>query len=301
MSHPTQLDRTARLADGRTLAYADLGDPRGPAVLYFHGSPGSRLEGQLLAPAATSHGLRLIAVDRPGFGRSDPKRDRALLDWPGDIEQLADALSLERFAVVGASGGGPYAAACAYRLHARLFAAAIVCGVAPFAQTAATARSEPGPEAILPPGVRRLLAVIRRAPWLPAVAVLPVILAMRHRPDRALRHMKRFMPEPDRLALDRPEVAAIFRESLPEALRQGPRSAHTELMIYARPWGFDLADIPIEVHVFQGELDRSVPVQMARSIAARIPRSRAVYFADEGHFSIGINRAGEILGALRPA
>jgi ketosteroid isomerase-like protein len=90
------------------------------------GLPGSRIEGRLGDEAATATGVRLIAIDRPGMGLSDFQLRRALVDWPDDVAQVAWALELDRFSVLGISGGGPYAAACAWKLAARLTGAGIV-------------------------------------------------------------------------------------------------------------------------------------------------------------------------------
>src|SRR5687768_5099415 len=108
-------DRTISLRDGRSLAYAEWGDPSGAPVVLLHGSPSSRLfrpdEGE-----TASAGVRLITVDRPGYGGSDFDPERTLLGWVDDLTQLVDALELERFVLVGHSSGGPYALACATRL-----------------------------------------------------------------------------------------------------------------------------------------------------------------------------------------
>src|SRR4051794_20731127 len=123
--------RQLRLSDGRRLAYCEYGSPAGKPVLYFHGWPGSRLEAKLADPVAKKFNAKIIAIDRPGFGMSDFKPNRTLLDWPLDVCELADALGLDRFAVVGVSGGGPYALACARRIPERLTSVAVICGVGP--------------------------------------------------------------------------------------------------------------------------------------------------------------------------
>src|SRR6185312_3853086 len=110
---PAETEHRVRLADGRTLACLELGDPSGPPVLYFHGYPGSRLEARVAAAAARRLGLRLLAVDRPGFGQSTFQTGRSIGAWAADVAALADRLALGRFSIVGVSGGGPYALACA--------------------------------------------------------------------------------------------------------------------------------------------------------------------------------------------
>ena len=126
-------NRTAtilRLDDGREIAFAEIGDQNGTPVFAFHGTPGSQLLFRPLDDAARRLGVRLIAPDRPGYGRSDYVPQRRLLDWPRDVCAIADFLGLEKFGVFGVSGGGPHAAVCAHQLAARLLGAAIVCGIA---------------------------------------------------------------------------------------------------------------------------------------------------------------------------
>lgn len=130
----TSTEQVIRLADGRKLGYAEYGDPAGKPLMYFHGLPGSRLEAKLTEPTASRVKARVIGVDRPGYGLSDFKPQRALADWPNDVSELANALGLDRFAVLGVSGGGPYALACARKIPARLSAVGVVGGLGPVYQ-----------------------------------------------------------------------------------------------------------------------------------------------------------------------
>ena len=119
------------LQDSRYLSYAEYGSRSGCPVFYFHGLPGSRLQRPPEIPPALRHKIRLVTIDRPGMGFSTFKPGRRLLDWPSDVEELADALGIGRFAVIGVSGGGPYAAACAYGIPGRLNAVAWKTGCSP--------------------------------------------------------------------------------------------------------------------------------------------------------------------------
>src|SRR5512136_1888696 len=118
---------TITLHDGRTLAYAEYGDPHGKPVFFFHGSPGSRLFTPPDEVTKHQH-VRLICTDRPGYGASTFQLGRRLLDWPQDINDLAEALRIKKFYIVGHSGGGPYTLACAYALPDRILAAATLSG-----------------------------------------------------------------------------------------------------------------------------------------------------------------------------
>src|SRR5579864_6634487 len=123
--------QTVDVGMGRRIAFQTFGDPRGRPVFFFHGSPASRLEGEFLDAPATAHHIRLIAVDRPGMGRSDSQPGRRLLDWPSDINALAGELGLNQFFVMGFSTGALYVYACAKAMADRLDGAVIVSGTGP--------------------------------------------------------------------------------------------------------------------------------------------------------------------------
>ncbi len=131
MYEDKKLNQTLELSDGRKLGFAEFGDLNGKPFFHFHGHPGSRYEILLYGDKPTKLGLHVIAVDRPGIGLSDFKPKRKLLDWPDDIVELADHLCIDKFVVEGISGGGPYAAACAYKIPQRLECCAIVAGMGP--------------------------------------------------------------------------------------------------------------------------------------------------------------------------
>src|ERR1041385_8757707 len=119
------------LSDGRRLGYAEYGDLQGWPVFYFHGWPSSRLEPRTAQGVCADLNLRLIASDRPGYGLSDFKPRRAIVDGVRDTKELAQQLGIDRFAALGVSGGGPYAAACAATLPERVTMALLVCSMAP--------------------------------------------------------------------------------------------------------------------------------------------------------------------------
>ena len=120
------------LPDGRELAYEVYGDPAGDPVLSFHGGLSSRLDAAPAHQAALDLGVRLISPDRPGIGRSTFQPGRRLLDWPADVAALTEALGIDRFAVMGWSCGGPYAAACGARMSDRVTAVGLLSSAVPF-------------------------------------------------------------------------------------------------------------------------------------------------------------------------
>jgi pimeloyl-ACP methyl ester carboxylesterase len=280
--------RKITLTDGRTLSWGEYGDASGRALFFFHGTPGSRLGAGLLDDAARARGVRVIAPERPGFGWSDPKRGRTLIDWSDDVRALADALRVQRFAVAGISGGGPYVAACAYALPDRVASAGILSGIGPTDHVGAT-------HGMLLPN-RVLLWTSRRVP--PLARALAALLSRQLRnPERALARMARSLPEPDRRIVLEPRLRVLFVADFREALARGVDGAAGDFALFARPWGFRLDEIRVPVHLWHGELDRNCPVAMGRYVAAAIPGCRATIVPGEGHMFTML-RGEEVLKAL---
>jgi len=278
--------KTIKLKDGRLLGYAEYGAPEGKPVFYFHGFPSSRIDWLFFDTDATAARLnaRIIAVDRPGMGLSDFKRGRKILDWPDDVIELADALQVDRFAVLGISGGGPYAAACAFKIPQRLTATAIVCGMGPSEAPGAkdgTAMLLPGKSALM----RKLLLML-------------MAMGIRRNPDRFLSQMKDAVAEPDKLLLAQPEVVQTFIYSVREAFRSGTRGASWDAVLYKRSWGYQLQDISTQIHLWHGELDTQVPVSVGRYVASATPNCQAEFLPDEGHLSLPHNHIEEVLSIL---
>ena len=281
---------TLRLEDGRLLGYAVYGDPEGWPIFYFHGFPGSRLEAQLADRVAARMGIRLIALDRPGFGLSDFKPRRTIFEWPDDVVKIADALGINRFATIGVSGGGPYAAACALKIPQRLTAVAIVCGLGPLDTPNGTDRMIRTNHLIFFLG--------RRLPWLAKISLWRIAYQVRRNPEGTLRRMIVALPDPDKAVLARPEVKTAMKDNVVEAFRGGSRGAACELLLYTRPWGFLLQDIATRVNLWHGEQDVSVPPTMGQYQARTIPNCRAIFYPGEDHFSLVINHMEEILSGL---
>jgi pimeloyl-ACP methyl ester carboxylesterase len=290
---PAKTDNQITLKDGRILAYAEYGDPQGKPVLHFHGTPSSRFEGSLPAmdDIATRLGARVMLPERPGFGLSDFKSRRTILDWPDDVIELADALNLERFAVSGISGGGPYVAACAYKIPNRLSAAAIVSGAGPL--------DAPGATDGMSKSDRQLLNLARKIPWLLLRPLFwYVAVQMRRNPDKAIDEFIGEMSEPDRAALAQPDVRELFIRMASAGVQQGGRGIAWEYVLFTRPWGFRLEEIRIPVYLWHGEMDMDCPIDMGRNMAKSIPDCRATFYPHEGHVSLFVNHYEELLSAI---
>jgi pimeloyl-ACP methyl ester carboxylesterase len=283
-----RLKQHIRLPDGRRLSFAEYGDPNGRPVLYCHGWPSSRLEPRAFESAISSLSLRLIAPDRPGYGLSEPRPKRRLSDWPADVSHLADQLGFDRFDLLGISGGGPYALACATIIPERLLSVVLVCSLAPLTSPEVTR------------GMVRLhrwlLLFAQKAPWLAqklSVICLRIFWGEGHQvlPKQAESRL----PEPDRRALSNAELRDALIASSTEALRGGVHGAATDGLLYARPWDFDLRQIRVPLYLWHGELDIILPVAMGRYLAANIPNCRATFCPHDGHFSLPFSKTREIL------
>jgi pimeloyl-ACP methyl ester carboxylesterase len=247
------------------------------------------VEGGLGDAAAMAAGVRLIALDRPGMGLSDFQPGRTFVDWPADVIQLAEALELDRFAVLGISGGGPYAAACAWKLSDRLTCAGIVSGLAPLEVS--------GVIAGMGRWNRLTLRTVGHFALLQRLLMGATALSVARRPDRVLQ--RGVQAAVDKQYLGRPDVRKVLAESLSEAFRSGSRGAAWEMGLYSRPWGFRLEEIRTPVHLWHGEQDANAPIAMGRYLATTIPQSEATFYSGEGHLHF-IDRLPEILAAVRP-
>lgn len=269
---------TYQLRDGRMLAYTEYGEPAGKTLFYFHGGADSRLEARFLAEPAQHAGIRLIGIDRPGMGRSHFQPGRRLLDWPDDVAELADHLQIGRFAVVGISGGGPYALACAYKIPDRLTACGVVGGEW---------------------HNRHLFSFLTQwLPWL-FIPILGYFLRDEEHARKSLLRLTPNWPEADRKCLASPEISDLLVASFVEAFRQGVRGPAYDGMVVRRRWGFELEEISFPgMCLWHGELDKDVPVAMGRTVAGKLARCQATYYPSEGHISSIVNHREEIVAAL---
>jgi pimeloyl-ACP methyl ester carboxylesterase len=282
--------RMLHLPDGRRLAYAEWGDPAGRPLIAFHGTPGSRLMFAIGDAPARRLGIRLITPDRPGFGLSDRQPGRRIEDFAADVAALADALGLERFAVAGVSGGGPYALACAARLPPeRLLRVGVVSGLAPVGGRKRIAG--------LSRRVRFLFTLGRRAPWAVRRLVAWAQRRLEKAPDATYARIVSLAPPRDQAIMTRPEVKAALLTGIRDAFRGGPEGVAEELILFAGPWDFALEPITAEVLLWHGEDDRLVPPAMGRHIAATLPECRAIFLPGAGHYFV-FDRIEELLRSL---
>jgi pimeloyl-ACP methyl ester carboxylesterase len=278
MATKTHEDEIITLADGRRLGYAEYGDRRGTPFLYFHGTPGSRLAGRRLHEIASSHSTRVVAPDRPGYGFSDFKLERSILAWTDDVLELADFLDLERIAVWGASGGSPYALACALRIPDRVSTVVLESGLGPFHLMDAEAMAK------LNPLNKAGSVFAARAPFCLTKGLAEIVgAAVRRFPNLFYSVFVATSSGSDKRRLNRPEVRERTLAISLEPFRSGGAGWAWEERILALPWGFELAEVRRPVRLYHGEEDIDVPVAMARAMERALPDCRATYYPGLGH------------------
>ena len=271
-------NQTITLKDGRKLGFAEYGPLTGLPVFHFHGSASSRLEHPTPDSLLNQLDIRFISIDRPGHGLSDFQPSRRLLDWPKDVQQLADHLEIEAFYVEGYSAGGPYALACARQLPEQVIAGVLVSSVAPMGRPGAYKGM---------PFFNQILA--RSARWLPWTTKL--IRRMMRRMalgdvEKTTRQLMASIPESDKRALYASQDAETFANTIREGFRTGSLGvAHDDILIN-QDWSFDLTDVKPRIDIWHGHLDANVPIHAAEYLHDALPNTRLHLQPEAGHFFI---------------
>ena len=262
-------DLQIKLGDGRRLAFADIGSPDGECIFFFHGAPMSRLHLSGLEDEFTAYGLRVVAPDRPSYGRSSPQPGRTMSDWPQDVAALADVLGIPRFIVAAHSAGGPYAVACAALLPERVTAGVVVAGVTDMAWPGAW-DDYPQDEVLImhEPDETAALAWCTKRYGMDGGGFLTA------EPFE--------FSEPDLAILD----DEMFGQALIEAFQQGVTGYAQDVHVQGRPWPFDPKLISAPMEIIHGELDTLLPIAHSRYTSEMIPRSKLRKLPGHGHLSI---------------
>ena len=274
--------QVASATDGRTLTFAEWGDPDGFPVFSLHGTPNSRFARHYDESKYTEVGARVITYDRPGYGGSDRRPGRRVVDCVGDVSAIADTLGIDQFAVTGGSGGGPHALAVAARLPERVTRAACVVSPAPY-----DIADFDWLEGMDPLNVREV-------GW--ALAGEEVLVPELEREAAELRERVAADPakalgdewglsEADRAELARPERHDVIRQDVSEAFRRGVWGwVDDDLCLIGQPWGFDVSEIRVPTRVIYGLTDVLVPVRHGEWLARNVPGAEVVAEEALGHF-----------------
>jgi pimeloyl-ACP methyl ester carboxylesterase len=277
----TDSPRTITLPDGRTLAFAEWGDPQGSPIFALHGTPGCRLNRHPNDDLIVSLGARVITYDRPGYGASDRHRGRAVNDCVGDVAALADSLGIERFAVTGGSGGGPHCLAVAAGLPERVTRAACIVGVAPFDVLGEQWYDGMDPENIKEFG----WALAGEATLETELTRTAAEMLERMAKDPATVLGDFDLPEEDRAIFARPDIARVMAEAIPECVRNGVWGWADDDLAFTKPWGFDPATVAVPAAVWWGAKDVLVPPHHGEWLARAVPGALARIDDGSGHLA----------------
>jgi pimeloyl-ACP methyl ester carboxylesterase len=275
------------LPDGRWLSYASFGNPSGPLVLYFHGTPGARIEAELIHEEALARGVRLVAVERPGIGRSTYQSGRKILKWPADVANFVSLLGYGEspFGIVAVSGGAPYALACEVCMPHRLTHVAVVAGHTPL-------------DAPVVPGNQdaRIRRFTRR-PRLGNIVSRIGIRMLHRRPESFTNRVGDSWSASDRqLILCNPELKAKFLANMREAVRCGNGGVLTDVRLLGSYWGYQLCNVPVvSTSFWQGGCDRIATPSMGEYFHRCLPHSEYHFDPRAGHVTILKWHAHEIM------
>ncbi len=286
-----KLEGNIAVGDDRQIGFAEFGDPQGRAVFWLHGTPGARRQIPMEARVyAEQRQIRLIGVDRPGIGSSTPYQYDTVFAFAEDLRTIADTLGIDKFEVIGLSGGGPYTLACAAAMPDRVIAAGVLGGVAPVR----------GADAI-GGGISTLITAaapiveIAGAPLRLAASTL--IRLIRPVAEPALYAYARISPEADRQLLVRPEFKAMFLDDLLNGSRKQLAAPFADVVVFARDWGFRLEEVKVPVRWWHGDRDHIVPFEHGQHVVSRLPDVQLTHLPGESHLA-GLGRAEEILDTM---
>jgi len=265
-------------ADGRRLAVEVQGDPAGSPVFLLHGTPGCRLGPSPRGMLLYRLGVRLITFDRPGYGGSDRLAHRRVADAATDVATIADAYGFERFAVIGRSGGGPHALACAALLPDRVTRAAVLVGLAPWAAEGLDWFAGMSDSNIL----GYTAAAAGHGPL--AARLTPAAQKIRADPAHLVADVQEEMHASDRPVMADAGIRALLVQNYAEALRTSADGWIDDALAFCSPWGFDPAAIVVPVLLWHGEDDVFSPVGHTRWLAERIPHATVVVQPGAAHF-----------------
>lgn len=281
---------TITLADGRTYAFEQWGDPAGDVLFSLHGTPGGRLGRHPDPDLWRRMGLRVVTVDRPGYGQSTPLPGRAVAHMAQDVAAVADHLGAERFAVFGGSGGGPHALAVAALLGDRVRACVPVCSAAPTRPEERASMVEINQESFRVmaeqgrPGLTRRLSALRGQILADPLGGLIAQLAD--------------APAQDREWFSRPEVQQVMAEQLADALEPGVDGWVDDAMSFEpQPWGFDPGVITCPTHFWHSDDDANAPLSAVQRVVSAIPGAQLTTWHGQGH-SAPTRNAEQVLTEL---
>lgn len=274
--------------DQKRIYFYIFGDPSATPIFFFHGYPGTGKQAYLLKNTHFDSRFCLIAVDRPGYGLSDPQPGLTLKKFAEDINDLSQYLKMDKFICMGVSGGGPFAASVAYYFPEKVLKVGSICGVAPLSPENirylnADQKKTFLMKKLLPKSVMTFLVERKFSSFMAQVNNLASSDLLNSR---------------DKLVFQDPEVGQFLLSTFQEALAQGPAGILTDMEIFSGPWGFDVEDIHVPYYLWHGNEDEVVHFQMSNYMKKRLRDVRYKIFEGEGHYSLPFYYKSTILEDL---
>jgi pimeloyl-ACP methyl ester carboxylesterase len=266
--------------DGRSLTAYDAGDPGGLPILFHHGTPSSGRPFEQHVRLARQQGVRLLSYDRAGYGDSTRNAERTVADVVQDVEAIADALEIGRFATWGLSGGGPHALATAAALPDRVVAVATAASIAPPDRPELDLTEGMGEGNIVEFGLAQQGEEALRPALERDVADLGDLDV-----PRFVEAMRPFLSDLDAAALDS-ELGAFLLDGFRRSLARSVDGWVDDDLAFTRPWGFELESIRVPILVVQGRQDLMVPWAHGEWLAHNLPSAEAWLREDEGHLTL---------------
>lgn len=285
------IERKVQAPDGRTLAVLTAGPPEADPIFFLHGTPGVLEAYEPHVEDGARRGMRHVSYLRPGYDGSDRKPGRSIADCAADVEAIADELGIERFYVIGESGGGAHALACAALLSTRVRAVAVLAGAAPI-------DAEDWEEG-MGEGNRREFAAARKGPEPLRVFLEGEIQGLREVESmpQLLTALDGHLCDADRAALD-----GAFGEHVLAAWKRigegGVEGWLDDDLAHIGDWGFDFERVVAPVTVWQGSADLFVPVKHGNWLAKNLPNAEFRLLPGVGHISLTALHYGAALDAL---
>ncbi|HXP21441.1 MAG TPA: alpha/beta hydrolase [Streptosporangiaceae bacterium] len=272
------MTQDVRLADGHSVTVESWGAPDGMPIFLLHGTPGCRSGPRPRTSVLYRLGVQLISYDRPGYGGSSRRPGRIVADAASDVSAIADALGLDGFGIVGRSGGGPHALACAALLGDRVQSAAVLVGLAP-----SDAEGLDWYEGMAGSNVDEYskadtgLAAIERK-------LVEFADRIRDDPESLLEFLLPELTPPDRRVVDDVAIRRLLTDTYAEALRDSADGWIDDVLAIRRPWGFDLSMIQLPVLLWHGAEDAFSPVGHTYWLAKQVPTSIVAVQSGAAHF-----------------
>ena len=273
-----------QLRNKKRIGYTIYGNPKNFPVFYFHGWPGSRFE--LNNIPLKKEKCYVIAIERPGYGLSDPILNFKILDWPKIVIEVANVLKIKKFSIIGVSGGAPFAMACAYVIKKnRLKSVAIVCGLAPHN---AKGMNKGKVGVLLYYGKKPIVS------WFLLNFIRHRLL--RNKVEKSFNKWKNKIPLPKSdLKLFTINRGVKLIKNFQCAMQYGITGVYRDAKLYANDWNFDLKNIKKKIFIWHGNKDLTVPVITSKYYNMKLKNNELFIKSNEGHFSICYNYMNDII------